>query len=73
MQRQYLKLEKIDGPLIVLKGVDNVSYDEMMDIDLRLLKMCKAIYMLKNWEGSKGACVERLTALQLGMKIIYED
>ena len=28
MQRQYLKLEKIDGPLIVLKGVDNVSYDE---------------------------------------------
>ena len=32
MQRQYLKLEKIDGPLIVLKGVDNVSYDEMMDI-----------------------------------------
>lgn len=32
MQRQYLKLEKIDGPLIVLKGVDNVSYDEMMEI-----------------------------------------
>lgn len=51
----------------------NLTYDEMMDIDLRLLKMCKAIYMLKNWEGSKGACIERLTALQLGMKIIYED
>ena len=49
-----------------------LTYDEMMDIDLRLLKMCKAIYMLKNWEGSKGACLERLTALQLGMKIIYE-
>ena len=32
MQRQYLKLEKIDGPLIVLKGVENVSYDEMMEI-----------------------------------------
>lgn len=32
MQRQYLKLEKIDSPLIVLKGVDNVSYDEMMEI-----------------------------------------
>ena len=45
----------------------NLTYDEMMDIDLRLLKM------LKNWEGSKGACIERLTALQLGMKIIYED
>ena len=32
MQKQYLKLEKIDGPLIVLKGVENVSYDEMMEI-----------------------------------------
>nr|DAV39313.1 MAG TPA: deoxyribosyltransferase [Caudoviricetes sp.] len=51
----------------------NLTYDEIMDIDIRLLKMCKAIYMLKNWEGSKGACMERLTALQLGMKIIYED
>lgn len=50
-----------------------LTYDEMMDIDLRLLKMCKAIYMLKNWEGSKGACIERLMELQLGMKIIYED
>lgn len=51
----------------------NLTYDEIMDIDIRLLKMCKTIYMLKNWEGSKGACIERLTALQLGMKIIYED
>lgn len=25
----------------------NLTYDEMMDIDIRLLKMCKAIYMLK--------------------------
>ena len=51
----------------------NLTYDEMMDIDIRLLKMCSAIYMLKNWERSKGARMERLTALQLGMKIIYED
>ena len=29
MQKEYLKLEKIEGPLIVLKGVDDVSYDEM--------------------------------------------
>ena len=34
MQKQYLKLEKIEGPLIVLKGVDDVSYDEMMDIQI---------------------------------------
>lgn len=32
MNKQYLKLEKIEGPLVVLKGVKNVSYDEMMEI-----------------------------------------
>ncbi|MGL5439165.1 MAG: V-type ATP synthase subunit B [Filifactoraceae bacterium] len=34
MQKQYLKLEKIEGPLIVLKGVEGVSYDEMMDLQI---------------------------------------
>ena len=34
MQKKYLKLEKIEGPLIVLKGVDDVSYDEMADIKI---------------------------------------
>ena len=34
MQKEYLKLEKIEGPLIVLKGVDDVSYDEMADIKI---------------------------------------
>lgn len=70
-----VEYERVVNPMRFEAAYQNakLTYDEMMDIDLRLLKMCKAIYMLKNWEGSKGACIERLMALQLGMKIIYED
>lgn len=34
MQKQYLRLSKVDGPLIMLEGVDGVSYDEMLQIEL---------------------------------------
>lgn len=34
MQKQYLKLHQVDGPLIVLKGVSEVSYDEILQIEL---------------------------------------
>lgn len=36
----------------VLKGM---SYEELMKIDMLLLDMCEAIYMLKGWEKSCGA------------------
>lgn len=32
LKLKYLKLDKIDGPLIVLSGVKDASYDEMVDI-----------------------------------------
>lgn len=32
MKQQYLYLDKIQGPLIVLSGVENVAYDEIVDI-----------------------------------------
>ena len=34
MQKQYLRLAKVEGPLIMLEGVDDVSYDEILQIDL---------------------------------------
>ncbi|HBN84942.1 MAG TPA: V-type ATP synthase subunit B [Clostridiales bacterium] len=32
MRKEYLKLDKVEGPLIVLSGVNNVSYGEMVSI-----------------------------------------
>ena len=40
-----------------------LTYDEMMDIDLRLLKMCKAIYMLKKLGRFKGCMYRKINGV----------
>lgn len=39
---------------------------------IEILKRCDAIYMLSNWNDSKGAIRERELALKLGLEILYE-
>ena len=51
---------------------DFFSYAEYMKIDLFLLAMCDGIYMLNNWEKSKGAKTELAVAKSLGKKIMFE-
>ncbi|WP_432406942.1 V-type ATP synthase subunit B [Wukongibacter sp. M2B1] len=34
MKKEYLKLDKIEGPLIMLSGVDDASYGEIITIDM---------------------------------------
>jgi len=41
--------------------------------DLKILAKCHIIYMLKNWEYSDGACLERLEAQRRGLTVWYED
>ena len=38
--------------------------------DLRLLFDCEAIYLIDNWQMSKGARIEYYIAKKLGMSII---
>lgn len=49
-----------------------LSYLEMMKIDLTYLLMCDTIYMLKDWEQSEGACAELYVALYNGKRIKFE-
>jgi len=44
-----------------------------LDGDLEILRRCDAIFMLQNWETSKGANEELALAKKLGLEIIYED
>jgi hypothetical protein len=44
-----------------------------MALDYKLLEMADAIFMLHDWQGSKGACAELSYAKSLGKKVIYQD
>lgn len=50
-----------------------LTYDEYMDLDLRLLDMCGSIYMLNGWEMSKGACIEYGYAMAKDYIILEES
>lgn len=49
------------------------DWDACMLIDIKHLWNCDGIYMLFNWQESKGARIEHAIAKELGMKIYYEQ
>ena len=62
----------IKNPL-KLEGIHfGISHEEAMKICLETLKDCTHIYILKDWEQSKGAIMEHDFAKENGIKIIYE-
>ena len=48
------------------------TWAEYMREDIHALLDCEAIYMLENWQESKGARIEFGLAIELGMKIIFQ-
>lgn len=62
MKIKYLKLDKIDGPLIVLSGVKDASYDEMVDIVVegrehkkgRVVQIDRDRVVIQVFEGTSG-------------------
>ena len=50
-----------------------IGYEDYMALDVQLLKMCDAIYMLREYEKSEGAKRELQIATKAGIKIFYED
>lgn len=57
---------KMDGVL------PQLGYEEFMELDLALVRMCQSIYMLKGWENSGGAKREYEAAKQAGLKVIEQ-
>ncbi len=49
------------------------TYKEYIDFTLKLLMDCKAIYMLKDWSDSKGACLEYNYAKICGLEDITDE
>ena len=71
---QNLKAKYSDAEIINPTVLDKLplEYDEYMKLDLMLLDMCEGIYMLKDWEDSKGANREYGYALAKGKAIYFE-
>ncbi len=47
------------------------TWESYMRNDLKALLDCDEIYMLNNWNESRGAIIEHDLANKLGLKIIY--
>lgn len=52
---------------------EDVTYEEYMEIDIRLIDLCDAIYMIRGWEMSRGANREYGYALGKGKTITYQQ
>jgi hypothetical protein len=55
------------------KKLEEVDYNIFMEHDLSVLKKCEAIYMLKNWEHSKGANLEYGYAIKHNYIVFFES
>ena len=58
------------NPMRINPPIKNKSWKDYMIDDLRLLFDCEAIYLIDNWQMSKGARIEYYIAKKLGMSII---
>jgi hypothetical protein len=50
-------------------GKRRLTWPEYLRRDLQALLTCDGIYMIRGWQNSKGARLERNVAKRLGMKI----
>jgi hypothetical protein len=49
----------------------NCQYEDYIEADVRILANCDMIFMLPDWQSSKGACIEHEFASQNNIEIIY--
>ena len=50
-----------------------LSERQYLQLALTLVTYANAVYMMKGWERSKGACIEYLLAKQNGKRIMYQS
>ena len=52
---------------------DMFTWEQFMELDLKALGNCDAIYLLEDWKDSRGAKIEYDEAVKLGKEIIFEN
>ena len=72
LQREYPSADIINPALVNSFLPKSTTHEEYMRMSFCMLDMCDSIYMLSNYENSKGACMEYCYALAKDMIIMYE-
>lgn len=62
----------IDAGIDPSKPMEEYDYEDAARRDIEALKNCQAIYLMANWQHSKGACWERALAKTWGLRRYYE-
>lgn len=57
----------------VLPAYDDVPHEDYMHVCYAMIDICDAVYMLSDWQKSKGARMELQYAEDWGKAILYED
>lgn len=65
-------IETINPAIINSFMPSTFTHSDYMDLCFSMLEKCDAIYMLKGWKKSTGACMEYGYALAKGMEIYFE-
>ena len=60
------------NPAVMLNN-PGLEYDDYIKIDLKMLSICDAIYLLRGWENSPGSKEELKFAIATDKKIILEE
>lgn len=64
---------KVINPAEIQMPIGCDKWEDYMIVYINLLVKANTIYMLKNYEQSKGAMIELEFAKQMGLKILYEN
>ena len=73
--QKYLESKRytVINPALVNSNLPkDTTWEEYMRVSLVLLEQCDAIYLLKGWERSRGASVEKRHAERLRLPIMKE-
>lgn len=62
---------EVVNPMTIEHNHD-LSWESYMKQDLKAMLDCDSIYMLSNWEDSKGATIERDLAIKLNLSVYHE-
>lgn len=71
----YLRQQgyEVINPAKILEPLpESTTWEEYMKLAVVLLEQCDMVFMLKNWQKSKGAVLEQDHASNLSIDTIYE-